>query len=85
MKELDDFYLRLEEPNRATLLALRDIILAQDENISVAWKYSLPFFCYKGKMFATSGSTRKQNIRISALWRGNTSTILNSLQETGPG
>ena len=51
MKELDDFYLRLEEPNRATLLALRDIILAQDEDIAVAWKYSLPFFCYKGKMF----------------------------------
>ena len=51
MKELDDFYLKLDEPNRACLLALRDIILAQDEAITTAWKYSLPFFCYKGKMF----------------------------------
>ncbi|WP_435353307.1 DUF1801 domain-containing protein [Emticicia sp. SJ17W-69] len=51
MKELDDFYLQLDEPNKSCLLALRDIILAQDKDITVAWKYKLPFFCYKEKMF----------------------------------
>jgi len=29
---------------------LRDFILQQDSNITEAWKYGMPFFCYKGKM-----------------------------------
>ncbi|CAH0996404.1 hypothetical protein EMA8858_02536 [Emticicia aquatica] len=51
MKEIDNFYLQLDEPNKSCLLALRDIILSQDQEISAEWKYNLPFFCYKGKMF----------------------------------
>ncbi len=33
------------------MLALRDIILSQDEHITHELKYGMPFFCYKGKMF----------------------------------
>lgn len=51
MKAIDDFFARQDEPARATLLALRGIILQQDKHISSAWKYGMPFFCYKGKMF----------------------------------
>ncbi len=51
MKELDDFYLRQDEPVRGTFLALREIILRQDRDVTNAWKYGVPFFCYKGKMF----------------------------------
>jgi hypothetical protein len=51
MKASDLFYAKQEEPVRSCLLALRDIILAQDENITEAWKYSMPMFCYKQKMF----------------------------------
>lgn len=47
----DQFYLKKEEPVKSCLLALREIILAQDKNITPAWKYGMPFFCYKGKMF----------------------------------
>lgn len=32
-------------------MALREIIMMQDNNISATWKYGMPFFCYKGKMF----------------------------------
>ncbi len=48
---LDNFYLRQSEPTKSCLLALREIILNQDKEITTAWKYSMPFFCYKGKMF----------------------------------
>jgi len=48
---LDDFYLQKEEPVRGCLLALKDYLLAFDENITPEWKYKLPFFYYKGKMF----------------------------------
>jgi hypothetical protein len=48
---LDNFYLQKEEPIRSCLLAMREIILSQDADVSAAWKYGMPFFCYKGKMF----------------------------------
>jgi len=50
-KELDDFYLQNEEPVRGCLLALKGLILKQDPDISAAWKYGMPFFCYQGRMF----------------------------------
>ncbi|TDO97128.1 DUF1801 domain-containing protein [Flavobacterium sp. 245] len=51
MKQLDDFYENQEEPIKGTFLALRDIILKQDKDITHVLKYGMPFFCYKGKMF----------------------------------
>jgi hypothetical protein len=51
LTQLDNFYLQKNEPVRSCLLALKDIILKQDKDISAAWKYGMPFFCYKGKMF----------------------------------
>lgn len=52
MTALDNFYLQQDEPLRGCLLALRDIILKQDPQITHTWKYGMPFFCYHGKMFA---------------------------------
>ncbi len=51
MKEIDDFFMQLNEPNRGCMLALREIILYQDKEITMAWKYKMPMFCYKNKMF----------------------------------
>jgi hypothetical protein len=51
MNQLDEFYLNQEEPVKGTLIALRDIILRRDQNITNVIKYGMPFFYYKGKMF----------------------------------
>lgn len=51
MEGLTHFYLQQDEPIKACLLALREIILQQDKEITNEWKYGMPFFCYKGKMF----------------------------------
>ena len=51
LTELDNFYLEKQEPAKSCLLALKEIILSQNNDISAAWKYGMPFFCYKGKMF----------------------------------
>ena len=51
MKAIDNYYLQLDEPAQSCLLAARKLILAQDNDITEAWKYGMPFFCYKGKMF----------------------------------
>ena len=52
ISDLDNFYLQHSEPVNSCLLALRSIILNQDKNITAEWKYRMPFFCYKGKMFS---------------------------------
>lgn len=51
MEEMDHFYLDREEPIKSCLLALREIILRQNPEISATWKYGMPFFCFRGKMF----------------------------------
>ena len=51
MRGVDNFYLQQDEPIKGCLLALRKIILSQDKEITNEWKYGMPFFCYKGKMF----------------------------------
>ncbi len=71
MRELDNFYLQLDEPNKSCLLALRDIILSQDENITVAWKYKTPFFCYKGKVLCYFWIHKKTKFPYIGIVRGN--------------
>ncbi|MBK9492710.1 MAG: DUF1801 domain-containing protein [Haliscomenobacter sp.] len=51
MEKMDHFYLDREEPIKSCLLALREIILRQNPEISATWKYGMPFFCFRGKMF----------------------------------
>ena len=51
LRAIDNWYLNKEEPNRSCLQALRDWILKFDEHLTEAWKYRMPMFLYKGKMF----------------------------------
>jgi len=51
LKPADDWFLKQEEPGRSCLQFLRLHIVQLDEHITEAWKYGMPFFCYKGKMF----------------------------------
>ena len=51
MTEIENYYSNQPEPIKGTLLALKEIVLSQDKNISHEWKYGMSFFCYKGKMF----------------------------------
>lgn len=51
LREIDNFYDEKEEPIKSCLLALRKIILTSHPDMTEAWKYRMPFFCYRGKMF----------------------------------
>jgi len=59
METNENFYLNKEEPNKSCLLALRDIILRQDEGITETTKYGMPCFCYKLKMFCYLWTEKK--------------------------
>ncbi len=51
LRPIDNYYQQQEEPTKGCLLALRELILKQDGQLTEAWKYGMPFFCYNGKMF----------------------------------
>jgi len=68
--ELENFYLRQPEPNQSCFLALRDIILSSNSNITADWKYKLPFFMYKGKMFCYLWKDKKTEIPYIGIVNG---------------
>ncbi len=59
IQDIENYYSNKEEPNKSCLLALRSIILRQDENISETRKWGMPCFCYKKKMFCYLWTDKK--------------------------
>ena len=51
LRPIDNWFLEKDEPVKSCLQFLRMYILKQNAGITEAWKYGMPFFCYKGKMF----------------------------------
>lgn len=51
LSDIDAFYHYKEEPAKSCLIAMREYILQFDGHITEAWKYRMPFFCYKDRMF----------------------------------
>ena len=51
LPKLERFYEGQEEPNQSCLLALRSLILQQDEQVNETQKWGMPCFCYRKKMF----------------------------------
>jgi hypothetical protein len=51
LRPIDQYFLQKEEPIKSCLLFMRAHILGQNNQITEAWKYGMPFYCYKGKMF----------------------------------
>ena len=70
MKETDHFYLQKEEPVKSCLSALRQIILDRNPDISEAWKYRMPFFYYKERMFCYLWIEKKTNFPYLGIVEG---------------
>lgn len=58
-RDVDQYYLSKDEPNKGCLLALRSIILEQDANITETQKWGMPCFCYKKKIFCYLWTDKK--------------------------
>ncbi len=61
MIEPHSYYLNKEEPVRGCLLALRNIILGQDTDITETQKWGLPCFCYKKRVFCYLWTDKKSD------------------------
>ena len=51
LRPIDNYFTEKEEPVKSCLQALRTMILSFDTNITETWKYGMPIYCYKEKMF----------------------------------
>lgn len=56
---IDEYYLKQEEPTKSCLMALREVIKSFDPNITEAWKYSMPMYYYRKKMFCYLWTDKK--------------------------
>ena len=71
IREIDNFYLSKPEPAKSCLLALREIITDFDKDISEAWKYGMPMFLFKGKMFCYLWTDKKTDEPYIGIVEGN--------------
>ncbi|OOQ62007.1 DUF1801 domain-containing protein [Mucilaginibacter pedocola] len=51
MRPIDQYFSNQPEPHKSALAFLRNHILALDSRLTEEWKYSMPMYCLKGKMF----------------------------------
>lgn len=70
MTPLNGFYHNQKEPIAGCLIALRDLILAYDKEVSERWYYRLPCFFYKGKIFCYVWIEKKSGPPYIAFYPG---------------
>lgn len=51
LRPIDQYFLQKEEPIKRCLLALREYILRFHPDITEEWKYGMPMYYYRRKMF----------------------------------
>lgn len=71
LNAIENYYLDQKEPTKGCLLALRKIIMDFDSEISEEWKYNMPFFYYKKKMFCYVWFHKKFKIPYIGIVEGN--------------
>ena len=81
LRDIDNYYLEKEEPVKSCLLFLRQHILDFDDNVTEAWKYRMPFFCYKGKMFCYLWVHKKNGLPYLGIVEGGKIDHPNLVQE----
>lgn len=50
LRPIDQYFQQQEEPIAGCLFSLRNYLLHYHPDLQEAWKYRMPFYCYKGKM-----------------------------------
>ncbi|MCJ7934260.1 MAG: DUF1801 domain-containing protein [Chryseobacterium sp.] len=71
MNPIQEYFYRIEEPERSTLLFLREKILASDtENITETFSFGLPFLKYKKKMLCYFYYSKKYKKHYISFYHG---------------
>ena len=82
MIEIDDYYLSKPEPLKGCLLSLRDVILRSNSEITEAWKYCMPFFCFRKRMFCYLWIQKKTSVPYIGIVEGRNISHPRLIQES---
>jgi len=80
-RPIDNYFLQQPEPTKSCLQFLRRHILALDANLTEEWKYGMPMYCYKGKMFCYLWTHKKYLQPYIGIVEGNRLNHPDLLQE----
>ncbi|MBT2621737.1 MULTISPECIES: DUF1801 domain-containing protein [Chryseobacterium] len=82
MNPIQEYFYRIEEPDRSTLLYLRKKILESDlENITETLSFGLPFFKYKKKMLCYLYYSKKYKKHYISFYHGDRLNAPELIQE----
>jgi len=70
LRDIDNYFLNLQEPTKSCMQALRDYILTLHPEITEGWKYRLPFFLYKKKIFCYFWADKKTGLPYIGIVEG---------------
>ncbi len=71
LRPIDQWYANQPGTARTTLEFLRGHILQLNPHISEAWKYGMPFFCFRGKMCCYLWIHKKERLPYIGFVEGN--------------
>ncbi|HTE31907.1 MAG TPA: DUF1801 domain-containing protein [Chryseolinea sp.] len=70
IRDIDNYFLQQQEPTKGCLIALRHLISTYDSEFTEAWKYRMPFFLYKGRMFCYLWTDKKTKLPYIGIVEG---------------
>jgi hypothetical protein len=68
--EIIAYYHHQPEPLRSCLQGMREIIIQHDKEIVEVWKYRMPMFTFRGKMFCYLWTKRKEQLPYLGIVEG---------------
>ena len=71
ISHIENYYLDQDEPTKSCFLALRKIIKDINPAITEEWKYKMPFFYFKNKMFCYLWYHKKFKMPYIGVVKGN--------------
>ena len=81
LPEIYEYYQQQPEPARSCLLGMRDIILLHNKDIAEAWKYRMPMFTLRGKMFCYLWTKKKEGTPYLGIVEGKAVSDPDLIQE----
>lgn len=70
-READNYFLKLPEPAQSCMLALRNHLLNYGAQLTETWKYSMPVYTLRGKMFCYLWTDKKTGTPYIGIVNGN--------------
>lgn len=70
LSPIESFFASREEPGKSCFLFLRKLLLEFDNAITEHWKYGMPFYYFKGKMFCYFWTHKVQGLPYIGIVEG---------------